>query len=98
MAEVKEPKYVEETLRWCNARRKEKGMEPLDRMPKGYKGNGSSCPCGSATGLFVSFTYWLNDLCSQEKNLPRCVQRFVIAFDNGKLPQYDAGLVTNVGN
>lgn len=88
----KEPKYVEETLRWCNARRKEKGMEPLDKLPKGLRGKGESCPCGAATGLFVSYTYFnkmgINGSMESLK-LPRSVRRFVGAFDSGRLPQYD---------
>lgn len=87
-----EPKYIEETLRWCNARRKEQGKEPLNKLPKGRRGEGSSCPCGEATGLFVSYTYFTTiQHLDREINLPRSVQRFVRAFDSGKLPQYDCG-------
>lgn len=53
-----EPQYVAETLGWCNDRRVEKGMEPLDRLPKGQRGNGSSCPCGKATGVHVGALTW----------------------------------------
>jgi len=92
---MKEPGYVEETLRWCNARRKEQGKEPLDKLPKGVRGKGTSCPCGAATGLFVAVSqYWeitnvATRIIQSKKFLPRSVTRFVMAFDRGRLPQYD---------
>jgi hypothetical protein len=87
-----EPKYVAETLAWCNRRRRERGMEPLVRLPKGRRLSTESCPCGSATGLCVSVcTYWP----TREKKfgtVPKPVGRFVTAFDAGLLPQYDEEL------
>jgi hypothetical protein len=43
----KEPKYVAETLAWCNKRRKEQGKRPLKKMPKGRMSDPSSCPGGA---------------------------------------------------
>src|SRR4051812_33017599 len=82
-----EPKYVEETLRWCNARRKERGKSPLDRLPKGERTKGESCPCGAATGLFVTLAHaYVREEISlildegSKIDLPRSVQRFVKAL------------------
>lgn len=87
---MNEPKYVEETLRWCNRKRKEKGKLPLIKLPKGIRGKGDSCPCGEATELFVGRDFFTDDpSMTFRSKLPRSVQRFVSAFDKGKLPQYD---------
>jgi hypothetical protein len=85
-----EPKYVAETLAWCNARRKERGKRPLTKLPKGERNVPHSCPCGTATNCSVfGFTYRVASL-RAEYPLPRSVQRFVRAFDDGRLPQYEA--------
>lgn len=86
---MKEPGYVAETLRWCNRKRKERGWSPLNKLPKGIRGNGESCPCGAVTGLFVSKDYYVDRVASRSIELPRSVKRFVDAFDSGRLPQYD---------
>jgi hypothetical protein len=87
-----EPTYVAETLAWCNERRAEQGKKPLKKLPKGYKADGRSCPCGKATGLFVSMYYYCKhdeiNAAFTHRRLPSAVSNFVIAFDNGKLPQY----------
>jgi hypothetical protein len=90
---VSEPKYVAETLAWCNARRKERGKRPLKKLPKGQPMDGESCPCGTATGLFVESQIAYDrdpDLEHKfgEYDLPRAVRSFVAAFDKGRLPQY----------
>jgi hypothetical protein len=82
-----EPKYVAETLAWCNAQRKFYRKRPLKRLPKGEIGNPEKCPCGAATGLGVRAV----DYITPERlrlPLPRAVRRFVAAFDNERLPQY----------
>jgi hypothetical protein len=82
---------VEHTLAWCNTMRQEKGMEPLEKLPKGEMGNPSSCPCGTATGLRVrtrSYYDPANPL-SQLETLPVPVREFVRLFDQGYLPEYD---------
>lgn len=88
-----EPKYVAETLAWCNARRKEQGKRALKRLPKGETHNGVSCPCGKATNLYVgAYDYWKLPIeCVEQTSgkLPRPVQEFIVAFDKGKLPQYE---------
>jgi hypothetical protein len=90
-APIKEPAYVAATLRWCNARRKEQGKEPLEKLPKGERNDATSCPCGKATGLWV-YVEQYDDTDFNAHPTPRCVQQFVPAFDAGKLPQYDATL------
>lgn len=93
----KEPKYVAETLAWCNARRKEQGKKPVSKLPKGYMRDPESCPCGRACGLVVGLqTFGTHDESLAiswglgGEILPRPVKQFVKAFDAGKLPQYMA--------
>jgi hypothetical protein len=86
----KEPQYVTATLAWCNRMRATRGDKPLKRLPKGTPKDGESCPCGTAANVFVSSDWWseLGNF-GPEHPTPRCVQRFVAAFDSGKLPQYE---------
>jgi hypothetical protein len=94
--ETQEPHYVKDTLDWCNERRKEQGKEPLKKLPKGKIGDGYTCPCGKATGLYVGTRGW--DVTQEEyddsyggpnfKRNPESVKEFVRAFDQCKLPQY----------
>lgn len=86
-----DPSYVADTLAWCNEKRKEKSMEPLDKLPKGKKGDGESCPCGAATELVVGTRTYRERYDPINSNpLPYGVMMFVESFDNGLLPQYDA--------
>lgn len=83
---------MQATLDWCNERRVEKGMEPLDKLPKGKRGQPKSCPCGAATGLNVGSSFWFDPTTTKPSPripLPTEVTEFVIAFDSGMLPQYD---------
>jgi hypothetical protein len=82
-----EPGYVAETLAWCNKRRKERGKKPLKKLPKGRRYQAFSCPCGKATGLWVA-SEWIGS--HARGNIPRSVSRFIVAFDAGRLPQYEA--------
>lgn len=95
MATTAEPEFVAETLAWCNSIRAEKGMEPLDCLPKGLPGDPASCPCGAATGLRVR-VYTYDDGVDGDPMMrgavPDAVNEFVISFDDGQLPQYDARL------
>lgn len=88
---MSEPSFVAETLVWCNERRKEKGMEPLDKLPKGKRGDPKSCPCGKATGLSVGVvTYAIPDVnVGPILYVTQDVTNFVTAFDVGHLPQYE---------
>lgn len=88
---MSEPQYVAETLAWCNKRRAETGMKPLERLPKGQRGNARSCPCGAATGLYVHAASFREsrDPDAQRWPIPRAVTEFVTAFDGGRLPQYE---------
>src|SRR4051812_27551481 len=81
------PRYIKATLDWCNERRGEKELEPLDDLPKGKRGSPRSCPCGAATGLYVSPVH-ATDL-NRTFTLPTNVEKFVRAFDAGMIPQYD---------
>lgn len=82
-----EPKYVAETLAWCNSLRKKDGKPPLKRMPKGRKMDPSSCPCGKACGWDVFTTFAARN--KVRVLMPESVIDFVAAFDNGRLPQYE---------
>jgi hypothetical protein len=88
-----EPQYVAETLKWCNARRKEQGKKPLKKLPKGMPRDPESCPCGLATGLYVDANWWATKWVGPfdgRSELPLTVRRFVKAFDKRRLPQYEA--------
>ena len=51
--------YYDEALAFCNARRAEKGLEPIAELPAGYAGMADSCPCASAApGLHVWHSTW----------------------------------------
>ena len=79
-------------LEWCNAVRFTKGLAPLDELPKGVQKDGYSCPCGSATGVFVGSWGW-----AQTKELygntatsfpnTDAVAEFVPRFDSGEFPE-----------
>jgi hypothetical protein len=94
---TKEPKYVAETLKWCNSIREKMGKKPLKRLPRGVRKDASSCPCGKATGLFVydegAFVDTSTKANSSKKPIRRgnqFVRMFIDKFDGGKLPQYEA--------
>ncbi len=100
MKERKEPAFVKGTLKWCNKKRKEKGLEPMDRLPRGKPMDGNSCPCGKATGLYVGAHGFAETLGEYEEHsefnglpmkmrTPQSVQEFVAEFDCGRLPQYE---------
>lgn len=89
---MSEPQFVAETLAWCNERRAEKDLEPLDALPKGKREDPQTCPCGRATGLWVDSEAYGIDQESWARNpipLPGAVTDFVAAFDDCELPQYD---------
>lgn len=89
---MSEPSCVAGTLAWCNARRKEKGQKPLDKLPKGKQGDPLSCPCGKATGLNVGSRYYTEVPFTKYSPLAPVnddVYAFVRLFDRGKLPQYE---------
>jgi hypothetical protein len=86
----REPRYVKKTLQWCNEERAKKGLDALDRLPLGKRGDGHSCPCGKATGLFVNSSYARdNGYPTKRFAVPSAVGDFVGSFDSGELPQYD---------
>lgn len=93
---MSELQFVAGTLAWCNERRAEQRKKPLEKLPKGYRRDGSSCPCGKATGLHVTrFSYGPPDYIANPQatklgDLPQAVVTFVAAFDAGELPQYEA--------
>lgn len=81
-----EPPFVEETLAWCNRLRARDGKRQLKRLPVGKPRDPLSCPCGKATGRKVLSERY--SVPSGYAPLPSYVRLFVIAFDNGDLPQY----------
>lgn len=49
-----------------------------------------SCPCGTATGLWVGTMYYSTGKgYGTQGPLPAMVRRFVNAMDRGELPQYE---------
>lgn len=49
------------TLEWCNAIRDDRGQPALAELPKGYRHDPASCPCGRATGVHVGSSVWAED-------------------------------------
>lgn len=86
-----DPEFVALTLQWCNERRAERSMEPLDRLPKGRRCAPLSCPCGAATGLWVHYYDARDgaDYSIKAATTSPAVKAFIRAFDAGTLPQYD---------
>jgi hypothetical protein len=85
---------IKATLKWCNERRWEKGLYPLNVLPLGKIADPQSCPCGEATGFFVgsvkygNSVYAINPETGSGKMLPYEVEEFVRLFDAGKIPEY----------
>jgi hypothetical protein len=93
------------TLNWCNERRAEKGLEPLDDLPKGKKYDGNTCPCGNACGYYVGYEKYFVRTCEDSgtmedpdeypdrfsvvDSVPNCVKEFTRLFDNGGYPEYE---------
>lgn len=90
------------TLRWCNRIRRAQGQPNLDDLPKGYKANGKSCPCGNAIGKWVGTQFFCElgeemNIFSEDgtkgsvgEPLPNIVRQFVHVFDNSsKLDRYE---------
>lgn len=87
MMTLKVPKeYYDEALTFCNARRTERGMEPITELPSGFSGAARSCPCANgALGVVVCSADW-----SYEDDDWRATEhptRFVDYFD-WKVPLY----------
>lgn len=83
---------IKSCLAWCNEKRKEYGKEPLTDLPKGRIGDPRSCPCGTATGLYVSRTLYspvdeYGNRTGSFHTLPREVTRFIELFDEGSIPE-----------
>lgn len=80
----------DEALTFCNARRAEKGLEPITKLPAG-KPLAHSCPCSkTCTGLWVHRQYWAwyeyrggNLLKSEDMVYAGTPERFISFFDNG---------------
>lgn len=76
-----------DVLAWCNERRVEKDQEPLAELPKGARNDGTSCPCGKATGLFVGRGVYAESKDELRNHpTPPCVTDFVRQFDQGLFP------------
>lgn len=86
--------FIKETLSWVNAVRAENNIgDPLEDLPKGARGEATSCPLACALlaesvsrSAGVIFD-WFDRTCSMP--MPACAGEFVDAFDRGELPQYD---------
>ena len=93
---MRDDPVVEATLNFCNSVREQKGMEPLDDLPKGHRFNPSSCPCGEATRAYVIYGSIFPDYdpetfkLGREVDLPSEVSLFARRFDYGDYPEYDA--------
>jgi hypothetical protein len=88
------------TLQWCNERRKEKELEPLDDLPKGERWDGNSCPCGNACGYYVGYSEYYESqgpgtddtdypIGDGVGEIPECVAKFARNFDAKKFPEYE---------
>lgn len=92
---MKRPKYLlfQQVLEWCNKIRAERGKLPLNELPKGFKADGYSCPCGLATGVFVGCFGWGETQeeynSSRSKSIPSSVREFVPRFDMGEFPELE---------
>jgi len=75
------------TLAFINRMRREKGLRPLKRLPKGDQVDSVSCPVARGIQGFVySETYKARRM-DDELPLPQYVQQFVSAFDDGRIPE-----------
>ena len=90
---AKDPYYVKDVLRFCNKLRRKDGLKPLDKLPKGFRGDPRSCPCGKAChyAVYGDQAERINPATGKWEVVPvsKAVTRFVGAFDNGDLPQYE---------
>jgi len=93
---MRTPKYLlfHQVLEWCNKIRTERGKEPLDALPKGKRNDGNSCPCGTATGIFVGCMGWAEtkhnyDNHINSKRNVSAVAEFVPRFDSGEFPELE---------
>lgn len=83
------------TLDWCNEIRAKENKEPISRLPKGRAGDPMTCPCGRATGKWVTTNTFYDAKDTNEvdyasaRNLPSIVRKFVHLLDSGALPQYE---------
>lgn len=85
-----EERAREACLVWCNEIRAKQKKEPLIDLPKGKIADPESCPCGKATGLYVSaFAYYSPMQLGHmdfHGNLPQLVRDFVYLFDSRQYP------------
>lgn len=88
---------AEEALKDVNALRTEYGYPAIDRLPRGYRGSASRCPIAKA--LHVRWAPVINAktirvYLSNGPMIVRptsvAVRRFINAFDNRELPEYDS--------
>ncbi len=77
------------TLRFVNRYRTRTGREPLERLPKGKRRWNRECPIAMATGE-VATRGWLVPKGQASILYPDLVARFVVLFDEGKLPDLEA--------
>ena len=90
---AKDPYYVKDVLRFCNKLRRKDGLKPLNKLPKGVKGDPFSCPCGKACNYAIYADSAERGYGTGEVIViptSKAVARFVEEFDAGKLPQYEA--------
>lgn len=93
MRQTPKKTLFQQVLEWCNQIRAEKGQEPLACLPKGVQKDGNSCPCGTATGVYVGCTGWANSqneynfAFERRKPLSDAVSEFVPRFDDGEFPE-----------
>lgn len=91
---TKDPKFVKNTLAWCNRMRAIQSMDRLTRLPLGTPGDPHSCPCGKATNLSVyKDRAFGGDELEGGSGIwtkpPPSVVDFIDAFDGRLLPQYE---------
>jgi hypothetical protein len=76
-------------LLWVNSMRALGGVAPLDALPAGERGASRACPLALGTGMTIAGAVAYSDdgPCIR---LPRRVAAFALAFDQGKLPAFEA--------
>lgn len=84
-------------LRFVNARRKERGLSPLRKLPAGRRENPYSCPCASACGASITVGYirwrWGRDTATNVDAMRMGVPRYFVTFFDTHAP---AGIVLPV--
>ena len=84
-----ERQFLRDVLREVNALRRDRGMKPLRRNPKGTTEHAFDCPIAKATGAGVD----MGRIDFEDGGglpTPLVLAEFVRRFDKGELPRFEA--------